>query len=105
VLRILFQLSDTGYLVGSPEAFHAVPIHFFRAGPALGRAEDDHRPAGTVGFTAAARLFLNRSNFLDTGFDSRRHPLMHHLGIVALGLDHMWRPAVSEEKIFEVLLV
>ena len=100
MLRILFHFGH-GYLVGSPEAFHAVAVHFFRAGPAFRRAEDDHRPAGTVRFAGAARLFLNGANFLDAGFDSRRHRLMHHLGIVTLGLDHMWRPTVSEEQIFE----
>ena len=87
--------------MGSPEAFHAMAVHFFRARPTLGRAEDDHRPAGTVRLAGVARLFLNGANFLDAGFDSRRHRLMHHFGIVALGLDYMWRPTVSEEKIFE----
>src|SRR5580693_1133116 len=100
MLRIFFHFGH-GHLVGSPEAFHAMAVHFFRAGPAFGRAEDDHRPARTVRFAGAARLFLNCANFLDASFDSRRHRLVHHLGIVTLSLDYMWRPTVSEEQMLE----
>ena len=34
-----------GHLVRAPGAFHRVPVHLGRAGPALRGAHDDHRPA------------------------------------------------------------
>ena len=36
---------EDGDLVGAPEAFDFVAVDFFGAGPALGRAKDDHGPA------------------------------------------------------------
>ena len=50
--RVVAHLGER-HLVRAPEAFHLLAVHFFRAGPALGRAQHDHRPARPPGFAAA----------------------------------------------------
>jgi hypothetical protein len=44
-----------GHLVGAEGALHLLAVHLLGAGPALGRAEHDHRPAGPRGIAARSR--------------------------------------------------
>ena len=46
----------SGTWCDAPEAFDLVAVHFLRAGPALGPAQDDHRPARARRLAALARL-------------------------------------------------
>ena len=62
--------------------FHRLAIHGFRPGPALGRAQDDHRPAWAGAESLGAGVLLNRLDLRQRGFKRRRHLLVQRLGIV-----------------------
>jgi hypothetical protein len=90
------------YLVGTPEAFHLVAVHVLRTGPALGRAQNDHRPVGATGNAARARLLLDPANLQHAVFQRRGHFLVHLLRVVAF--HEIRRPAVAPEQIPELRL-
>src|SRR5215813_10653038 len=55
--RVAVQAGEW-HLMGAPEPFHLMAIHFFWASPALGTAQHDHGPAWPGGPAADARLLL-----------------------------------------------
>ena len=58
-------------------------VHFFGAGPSLGRAQNDHGPYGLLFESVFARFTLNRANSRVTCIQCGREQLMDHLWIVA----------------------
>ena len=62
-----------GHLMGAPEVLDLLAVEFLRAGPALGRAEHDHRPTGPEGFTAASGLLLYSFDFEHRLLEGHRH--------------------------------
>ena len=70
------------HLVGAPVAFDLQPVDLLGAGPALGAAQDDHRPAGALFEPAAPGLGLNSLDFVDHRVEGRRHELVHPRGVV-----------------------
>jgi hypothetical protein len=70
-------------LVRAEGAFDRNPVDFFRARPALGRAQDDHRPDRLLLEAIRARVVLNRSDLGITIVERCRKELMHDERIVA----------------------
>ena len=53
------------HLMRAPVTFRLLAIDFLRAGPALGAAENDHRPQGALGEAVAAGVGLNGLDLAD----------------------------------------
>src|SRR4030095_8882640 len=85
-----------------PEAFHLVAVHLLGAGPSLGAAEHDHRPAGPGGLAARPRLLLDAPALTPPVFHGGSRLPVHERGIVAL--DEVWRPAVAAEQALQLLV-
>ena len=92
-----------GHLVGAPEVLDLLAIHLLGAGPALGGAQHDHRPAGTEGFTTGAGLFLLRSDVENCLLEGHRHLAVHRHRVGAFDEDR--RPAVSLEQVLQFLVI
>src|ERR1700722_16313495 len=73
------------HLMRAPGTLQPLAVEFFRTGPSLGSAHDDHRPSRTnrIGGVAFSRMVLDLANFRDASFERRRHQLMHRLRLVA----------------------
>jgi len=99
--RVLLHVGD-GHLVGAPEAFHLVTIHFAGRAPALGGAQDDHRPARPVRHALAAGFFLGGADGADAQVQGRRHGLVHGLGVRTF--DEIGGVAVAIEQVFQLLV-
>ena len=87
------------HLVRAERAFGLQAVDDFRAGPALRRAEDDHRPAGTLGESVRAGVGLNPriSAMILSSVAAINWCIV--VGIVAF--DEIGRVAVALEKLFE----
>src|SRR6201746_905546 len=91
-------------LMCAPSAFDWLAIDEFRPGPALGGAENDHRPAPTL---QASRLRLGPGGALDVTnlkqnpIESSGKSLMHQCGIFTL--DKMRVVAVTSQKLRQFL--
>src|SRR5579859_1349009 len=59
------------HLVGSPGACHLVAVDLSWSSPALGCAEDDHRPAGPLRLRGLPGHLLDGSNLLHAPLDRR----------------------------------
>src|SRR5690625_7917288 len=81
--------TSEGHLVATPAPLRLVPVHLLRTGPALGRAEDDHRPAGTGDRAVASGGFLS-SLTADLG------DLVHHV------IEHLREPPVVRDRILVI---
>ena len=104
IFRIRLRVENWD-LVGAPEAFHLVAVHFFRAGPAFGRAQDDHGPAGALhggGRTGFTMLLLDGTDLGNAVLGDGGHALMHKLGLVAF--DEVRLPAHAAEEHLEFLM-
>src|SRR5215469_10652733 len=86
----------------APEAFQSVPPYVFWCGPALRRAQHDHRPRWPVGHAARARLLTNLSDFCDAVFYRCGHRLVH--AFVVGTFDKAGSPAVTPQKTRELLV-
>ncbi len=71
-------------LVGTPRALDRQPVDLRRAGPALGAAQDDHRPRPAPTGTAVPGLALDVGDLVEGRVEGGRHGLVHGLGLVAL---------------------
>ena len=71
-------------LVGAPRPLDLLPLDLLGTCPALGRSQDDHRPAGPIRDRAVAGRPLDLVDLLDHGIHDGCHLLMDHRGIVAL---------------------
>ena len=83
------------HLMGAPGAFHRLVVDRFRAGPALGTAQDQHGP-GWTGGVAGAGGSLDGGNAVQRPVQCVRHGMVHRGGVVA-GDDH-GGPAVAGEQ-------
>ena len=90
------------HLVRAPVAFASLAVDLLRAGPALGRAQHDHRPGGAGGDFAVARRLLDRVDVGDRLFERRRHQRVHRHRVVAL--DVARRVAVAAHELVELLM-
>ena len=65
-----------GYLVRAEGAFDLISVHGLRPGPALGRAQDDHRPRWASRFMTCPRVFLDACDLVQRPVERRRHLLV-----------------------------
>ncbi len=106
VFRILTDLEDRD-LVGAPEAFELVAVDFFRAGPAFGGSQHDHRPAGPAGVAPGelavfASVALDGANVVDAVLEHGGHGLVHDVWVVAF--DEVRIPAIAAEEPLQFLV-
>ena len=98
MLRLLRQLRE-GDLVRAPRAFGGLAIDFFGAGPAFGRAQDDHGPDRALLEAVGAGVFLDLPDLRDHLVEGGRHELVHLGGLVAF--DEVGLVAVAAEQLFQ----
>jgi hypothetical protein len=92
------------HLMRAPGAFNRFAIHELRAGPALRRAEDDHRPARplqTFCLGAGASGALDVTNLAQNPVEGAGKALMHARRIVAL--DEMRIVTVASQQFRQLL--
>ena len=90
------------HLMRAPVAFLPLAVDLLRAGPALRRAHDDHRPGGTLGEAFGPRVVLDAADVVDHLLQRRGHQLVHGLRVIAL--DEMRGVAVAAHESFELLV-
>src|SRR5262249_37773010 len=73
-----------GDLVRPPATLEVLPVHFPRSGPALGAAQDDHRPTRPDSLPGPARLVLDLPDLEDTVLQRGSDGLVHALWVAAL---------------------
>ena len=72
------------HLVGAEGSFDHFSVHHLGAGPALGRAQDDHRPRRPLAETVGPRVVLDGFDFSDNGVERGGHELVDLCGNIAL---------------------
>ncbi len=72
------------HLMGPPRALDRFAVDHLRAGPTLGGAEHDHRPAWTVDYAVDASPTLDLGDLVEHGIQRRGEPLMYGPRFVAL---------------------
>ena len=90
------------YLVRPPVALDLEAVNIVRAGPALGSAQDDHRPARAGGVAVFARIGLIGENLLYAVIKRLGHGAVHGHGVAAL--DEVRLPAAAVEESFELFV-
>ena len=85
-----------------PGPFHLVALDLLGSGPALGRAQHDHRPARANRGVRLARGFLVRADVGDGLVQRRGHGLMHHRRLTAF--DEVRLVAVADEQRLQLLV-
>src|SRR5262249_40192325 len=70
-------------LVRAKRVLDLFAVDDFWSGPTFGRSQHDHRELRTPRKTVCSSLLLNRLNLFDHLFQSRRHELMHSVGLVS----------------------
>src|SRR6185369_6305641 len=98
----LFAYTGERHLVGAPVALNFMAVHFLRAGPAFGAAQDDHGPTRTSGLATLPVLVLNVANFQNTLFHRPSHLLMHQLDVITF--HEMRRPSVTPEQALQLFV-
>src|SRR5215468_4202225 len=103
MLGIFMHLTHR-YLVSAPEALGALAVDLFGTGPALGRAQNNHRPARSLGFRTGdfARFRLNLFNLRDDSIEGGRHQLVHLFRFVAL--DDMGSVTVPTKQLLQLFM-
>src|SRR5215475_6850423 len=98
MLGIFMHLAHR-YLVGAPEALCALAVDLFGTGPTLGCAQNNHRPARSLGFPAStfARFGVNLFNLRNDSIEGGCHQLVHLFRFVAL--DEIRRVTVAPEEL------
>ena len=99
--RVLVHLAHR-HLVRAPVALGALAVDLLRAGPALGRAQHDHRPARAFRETILTRVGLDALDFADDRVQRGGHQLVHLLRLVAL--DEIRRVAIAAEELVQLLV-
>ena len=89
------------HLMRPPVAFLPLAVDLLRAGPALRRPHDDHRPGRTPREAVGARITLDAPDLVDRLCQRLGHQLMHRPRIVAL--DEKRRIAIAAHEEFELL--
>ena len=88
--------------MGAPAILHRQSVHLLGACPALGGAQHDHGPAGTLGLTALSRLSLDALDLTDRRVENGCHLLVHGHGVAAL--HKVGLPAAAEEEALHLLV-
>ena len=84
------------------DVLRALAVDLSRAGPALGRAEHDHRPAGTFGEALPMRARLDPPDLADGGVERGRHQFVHLLWLMSL--DEIRRISIASQQVIEFLV-
>ena len=101
VLGLVVHLAHR-HLMRAPVILGLLAVDFLRAGPALGRAQHDHRPARALAGAVPARVGLDALDLVDDGVKRGRHELVHLFGVVAF--DEIRRVAVAAEQLVQLLV-
>ena len=88
--------------MGAEAALGLLAIDMFRSGPALGRAQNDHRPERSGADTFAACFFLNRVDFVYDFVHDASHALVH--GGRVFTLDKVGLITIAAHQRFELLV-
>ena len=90
------------HLVRAPVVLGAPAVDLLRAGPALGRAQHDHRPARAFRETVASRVRLDALDLADDRVQGGGHELVHRLRVVSL--DEIRCVPVATEQLVQLLM-
>ena len=90
------------HLMGPPAVLHRQSVHLLGACPALGGAQHDHGPAGTLGFAGFPGLPLDALDLTDRRVENGRHLLVHGHGVAAL--HKVGLPAAAKEEALHLLM-
>jgi hypothetical protein len=90
-------------LMRSECPFDGLAVDDFGAGPALGRAQHDHRPAWSMCRFARSRILLKLANIGNCCIHNRRHSLVHDLRIITF--HEARRPAATFKKIGQIVAI
>ena len=91
------------HLVRSEGALDLQAVDDFRSGPALGRLEDDHRPARPGGVVVAPRILLDLPDVLDGLVHGGGHEFMHLFRLIAF--HKVRRPAAAAQELLQFLML
>ena len=96
--EVLWPLGEPGErdLVGADGPLDGHAVDLLWAGPALRRAQHDHRPARPRGVSLLAGATLQGADLADDLVERRRHPLVHPLGLGPA--NEAWCVAVALEE-------
>ena len=100
VLGVLGRLGER-HLVGPVGPLDRQAVDHLGAGPALGRLEDDHRPARPLGDAPLAGVGLDAPDLGDDLVERLGHELVHRLRLVPL--DEVGRVAVAAQELLQLL--
>ena len=89
-------------LVAAPVVFALEPVDRGRAGPALGRAQHEHRPRRPIAEAVRARHGLDPRDLFESLVEGRSHLLVHRHWLVPL--DEVRPVAVALEQLPELVL-
>ena len=82
VLGVVGQAGERN-LVRAPRPLRRLAVDLLRPGPALRRAQDDHRPARALEIAVVARAALDLGDLVERAVERGGERLVHRLGIVA----------------------
>ena len=89
-------------LMGAPRALDLLAVHDLRAGPALGRPKDDHRPLRAAGRLARPRRRLDLADLVEDRVEGRGQLLVDDGRVVAL--DEVRLVAVADHQVAQLVL-
>src|SRR6202158_1149567 len=99
----MFGRRSGGYgewnLVRSERALDWSAVHDFRPRPALGRMEDNERPARTRRVAVNAGVLLDFLDLLHRRIERRGHGLVHRRRLVTV--DKVGHPPIAAEQLFQ----
>src|SRR5262249_41976240 len=103
MLGIFMHLTHR-HLVSAPEALGALAVDLFGTGPALGRAQNNHRPARSLGFPPSGfpRFGLSLFNLRNDSIKGGRHQRVHLFRFVAL--DEMGSVTVPAKQLLQLFM-
>ena len=81
MLRVLAHLRER-HLMGAPRPLHRLPVDCLRAGPPLGRPQDEHRPRGALDSIVGLRSFSDLADPVERLVEHDGQSPMHLRGIV-----------------------
>ncbi len=96
--QVLGVVPDRGqrHLVGTPRTLHRQTVDLRGTGPALGRTQHDHRPAGPVRDVVLASRALNRRDAVQRGVHRAGHRAVDGQGVVTGDVDRIVAVATQQ---------